>query len=500
MSLREKLTLACLLGIATVVLIHQLSIPPIVSEELESPLVPLIAPQGFQSEKDTISLSYERTPVPKLFRKDNLELYLRVRYVIGWPESSNLLLPSLKLFWPHASIAVVFDAEEVVDQWAAANIQNISARYAPVNFRAVLAEDYRSMLGVQTLTIPSFPYLGYHRGHLDMMHADKHVQSKHVGFVDSDAMMVTLVTPESIFSPDGKPRIIGFLSRDNMGFEPYGIQFMKAVRYMLKKDAVLVCMSYFPVMFKREHITKFREYVAKVHNKPFLDVFKEMFRKTILYCHYSMMCNYVWYYHRDDYVFHYHSYVAWRPGWDEPQPDQIKNFGFLTDENKRPVARVSTHATYTIMTDHLRPGTYNHSIAGPWFIDGFCYVANAQCQSPQVCRFWHEACGRSGIDLDGTQVLLFRFERTQSWEWDSRCEDAQRNHYDKVRNAAFWIPWGEEVLSQTYPELWEELMNFYKAAKSRKMSSPPTHKELMRLQKGQNNSWLAKKRHDSLLI
>ena len=427
-----------------------------------------------QAKAHTRPVDYCDTPTPKLFEKENLELYIRVKYGFGWGETTSFLLPSLKLFWPHIHVVIVFDAEELDDQWAAANINNITAKFSPITFRSTLRKQYTNsgLLGLKSKADPKLEWHGYQREHVDMMYADEIVHAKYIAIADSDAMVVTLVTPNTVFS-DSKPRIIGVLSRSAMGSDKNWVHGIQAVQFMLKKDYVISCMSYFPVILKREHIRMFREHVERVHKKPFIEVYKEMFIMTQWYCHYSMMCNYVWHYHHDDYVFHYHSYVGWRQGWDSPQPNQIKKFDFLTETNKQPVVRASTHASYTLGQGHLYK-KYNPFVAGPAFIEAFCFIAHAQCQSNVDRLLWKKACAQSGVHVNDVQKLLFRFESWQSWEWEPRIRQAQAMHYQDVEASTNWISWGKTVLNQTQPELWKKLIdNFEMVQRAQASSKPP---------------------------
>lgn len=67
-------------------------------------------------------------------------------------------------------------------------------------------------------------------------------------------------------------------------------------------------MYYFLVIFKIVYIREFCEYVIKLYGKDFKDVVFEVIRKLkikdICYCYYSMMCNYMWYYYRNEYVWY----------------------------------------------------------------------------------------------------------------------------------------------------------------------------------------------------
>lgn len=70
-------------------------------------------------------------------------------------------------------------------------------------------------------------------------------------------------------------------------------------------------MSYFPVVMKTEHVKGMREYIEKIHGKPFLEVFHEWIVRPEhqeIVAHFHPMCIYMWHFHRDEYSWHsYHT-------------------------------------------------------------------------------------------------------------------------------------------------------------------------------------------------
>jgi hypothetical protein len=74
----------------------------------------------------------------------------------------------------------------------------------------------------------------------------------------------------------------------------------------------LRCMSYFPVIIKRSHLKKLREYLMNLHN---LTNFDEVYKTKILgntdnaYEQFTVMCTYIWLFHRDEYKWYIHSNV-----------------------------------------------------------------------------------------------------------------------------------------------------------------------------------------------
>ena len=93
--------------------------------------------------------------------------------------------------------------------------------------------------------------------------------------------------------------------------------WIESAAYILGRKQVMQCMHYFPVTFKTAHIREFRQYVAKLHGKDFKQVVSETTQKLNIhwscYCHYSTMCNYMWYHHRNEYSWHLQYVKPTRP-------------------------------------------------------------------------------------------------------------------------------------------------------------------------------------------
>eukprot|EP00794_Sanderia_malayensis_P008214 gene8214-biopygen6642 len=142
---------------------------------------------------------------------------------------------------------------------------------------------------------------GKARMYMDMMHADVCSTKEYVGFIDVDTLFVTAVTENLLFE-DKKPIITGRIGIPRV---PCWIQ---TGQYILGMKQVMQCMSYFPVTFKVSHIVEMRKHVERVHNKSFAQVFKEAPEAVKVhkscYCHYSIMCNYMWYFYRNEYAWH----------------------------------------------------------------------------------------------------------------------------------------------------------------------------------------------------
>ena len=405
---------------------------------------------------------YGNTTPPAEFQPDNLVLYTRLNYAKRWGETRSMLLPSLQLFWPHPRLVVALDAE--TDGPYAEGIEKaVANEFPPLQARGVLVADYPPLRGVAG-------YGGWQRGQLDMMFADKIVKAKYVGLVDSDAYFTTLIAPQAIFSSEGKPIVVGSVGRR----EDLWSQGIRNLKMMLKKDYVIGCMNRFPVVIATAHIAEMRQYVERVHGKPFLEVYKAMMGQY--YCHYSIMCNYVWYFHHDEYDWHYWNYHHKQPGWDAPLEGSTTNFSFLTTKNEFPVIGPSAHLAHTNIIDNF-DGPHGNLLATNYAnvvghinditardrrfdhlaLHGFCYTALEQCRTTAECERLKKGCESIGIRRDKLQYLLFRFEIQQTWEWDDRIMAAQQSYYKTLRSYINWIDYGKYILKIFYPESYRSL-------------------------------------------
>ena len=98
------------------------------------------------------------------------------------------------------------------------------------------------------------------RMYLDMMHADFCIRTGYVGFVDVDTLFVTAVTQDVPFE-DGKQIVAGRIGIPRIPC------WIDTAEYILGLKQVVERMSYFPVVFKVNHIVEMRRYVEKLHDK-----------------------------------------------------------------------------------------------------------------------------------------------------------------------------------------------------------------------------------------
>ena len=233
----------------------------------------------------------------------DLDIY--VRYTTANPEfpkqAEAWLFRSISLLWPkNTNVVVVLDKENAADTAYGSTIKK-STLSKKITFQVCYMEAYPPDM---------IHHWGKMRMYMDMMHADFCTNATYVGLVDVDTLFTTAVTPSLVLEA-GKPIVTGRIG------EPRIPCWMKIGEYVLGIKQVMQCMHYFPVTFQTAHLKEFRDYVAKLHGKDFKDVIAEASSKSNVrstcYCHYSMMCNYMWYLHRNEYAWHLQYVKPTRP-------------------------------------------------------------------------------------------------------------------------------------------------------------------------------------------
>ena len=336
------------------------------------------------------------------------EIYVRLTNTPAFRKQlEQWLFRSMELFFPKylASTIIVFDSEKEAD-WVYAH--ELVAKYKNFNLRICYMNP-----------VPEDVVHGWskERMYLDMMHADACKPKGYVGFVDVDTLFVT----EDLLFEDGKPIVTG-----RIGIPRVPCWIQTAV-YVLGLRQVMQCMSYFPVVFNVEHIVEMRRYVEKMHRKSFMQVFKmashDLHISGWCYCHYSMMCNYVWYFHRDQYAWHLQ--VVPFGNWDGRGaiPSMVSVDYFKNDvlpSEKIPIPRSSIHARHFIQN-----GIYMDGVEAPNLYvkkllkEGLCYSYGHQL-CPQDCK---------EFDVERLQDSLFSLKTTDG----NGIQDVKRARKDIMR-------------------------------------------------------------------
>ncbi|KAL3856471.1 hypothetical protein ACJMK2_011225 [Sinanodonta woodiana] len=336
---------------------------------------------------------------------EELELYLRMSSAF-LEMYDNVLLPSLRYFWPgNVSIVVVLDQERPEDHKLG---ETLSKRYP---YPRVAYQN------------PTDPVIYHWRGHermqRDFFYPEDKITKRYVGFIDTDTVFVTRVIPELLFE-EGKPVIIGNYGKYDTPL--FAKEESLGTGKMLKSKEIARGMAYFPVIMKVSHIVELRNYVEKLHNKTFDEIFK--ISSNGPYSQFSVMCQYVWNFHRDEYKFYFHLRSYNNGTWNgEGNPPGREPYAFyqtnVTEVQKIPKPRSSIHLRYH--DNWKNPDTLRNVIkTGVCFSGGFDIC-------PDQCKH---------LNRSALQKELYYFEYND-WSWDKRCLDQQRKHYalvDKQRN------------------------------------------------------------------
>ena len=275
---RIFLTVAFMLVIAVVYLsyFHELK------SNLISPQPHLEAGLKSKSYKSGVQSPWKNVPDFDLF----LRMSSRERHVT---EYKMWFVQSYKYFWPPEridSLILVLDDEVAKDHEVGKTLQS-TWPFPPICYRKPLKNR-----GI---------YHGNERMRMywDGFFPETCTSATYVGYVDSDTVWSSLVTPNSPFE-DGKPIVLPRIGQHTWTC------WAVVTEFVLGYKEVPQCMSYFPVMIKVSHIIEVREFIEKKHKRPFNEVCRESFivGKGDCMCQYSIFCNYVWYHYRDEYRFH----------------------------------------------------------------------------------------------------------------------------------------------------------------------------------------------------
>lgn len=334
---------------------------------------------------------------------NRFELYVRLTSRDSFKEQlDNFLFKSMNMFFSKhlASTVVVLDSEKSADL---AFGNQILKQYAHMRLRLCFMNPAPN---------GTIHHWGMERMYLDMMHADFCTKREFVGFLDADTLFVTAITEDLLFENE-KPVVTGIIGM------PRRPCWLLTAEYILGHKQVMQCMSYFPIVFKVTHIINMRKHVEQLHKKSFLEVFKiapkAVYTATTCFCHYSIMCNYVWYHHRDSYAWH----LQLEPNgtWNGDGAIQsMVNASYFENEvlakEKLPIPRSSVHARHLMYEGKYQDGFIPpKAVTDRLMKEGLCYSF--------------------GFDKTQIQKSLFTFEIYQ-WQWDPRCYEMQVRHYSKV--------------------------------------------------------------------
>ena len=177
-----------------------------------------------------------------------------------------------------------------------------------------------------------------------------------------------------------------------------------------------------------------RKDVSKLHGgKPFDEIFRDSLDPGTNYaCQFSMMCNYLWYYHRDEYSWRMQMVPNgnWRINKKERIIAQQVDRDYYHDNKEVkpewmvPIPRSSIHFPYGLdkATGRHLSGYLSPSVVEEIIKEGICYSAGFK-YCPEKCTRFNEK---------SLHERLYSFEFWQ-WLWDKRCMTEQYKHYANVR-------------------------------------------------------------------
>ena len=335
---------------------------------------------------------------------------------------STWFLFSLKLFWPghRLNLTLLLDDESQRDHAIGTRLSQ-AWPYPKTAYRK-----------------PGDPSIYTHnqrrRMFLSYFYPEEYVSAEYVGFVDTDTMFTTVITPKVLFV-NGKPTI-----QARIGQSYYQVRaecWSDATEYFLGEKEALQCMTYFPVIFRVQHVVEMRRFAEKRFGKPFIEIFKKSFdfhNPSVVggdcVCQYSIICNYLWYHHRDEYDFHLQ--MAPNGNWTgDHRRESQQSFEYFKNIDPKyliPKPRVAIHAQH-YMENGVFFDTREDMTKGPRFKHLKRRIQEGLCHS-----IWFDLCPMNCIHIErnSLQLSLFSFELFD-WTWDTRCLEEQRKHYENVK-------------------------------------------------------------------
>ncbi|RYE83256.1 MAG: hypothetical protein EOO65_04255 [Methanosarcinales archaeon] len=388
---------------------------------------------------------------------DDVNMFVRLTSRFA-DEFISQLVQSVRTFWPQASrpsvqhdkcalpplqmqsFMVVLDDESPADHNLGAQLNHsLQAWNFPAQIRYERPEQY-------------YGDRGHNRQQWSMFWADRHVSGKFVAFVDSDTIFTTQIHAGDLFDDVGRPRIIANVGAPQNSFWH---DAPAATALALGKPEVLRCMSYFPVILKTQHLAALREHISSTLGGDFDTVFQRHI-VTRTYSQFNIMCNYAWYFHKDEYSWHMQER---EPGWRGEVPGQITSAdldSLLRTHSKEaaPFPRVSIHWGY-VEPDILQRGIVsvvregvcrsacaqlqavasrqqNGSLATCILQSGACALGT---ERPSVCDY---CASEDQTTMASLHRLLFEFESARWYSGANYLDaalQAQATHYAGIAAA-----------------------------------------------------------------
>ena len=309
----------------------------------------------------------------------------------------NILVRSMRYFWPDiSSMVVVFDQEKVTDHV----FGNLIRKTFP----------FPRICYMDNLTVPG--YSGKDRMQRDMFYPERCTSKKYVAFVDTDTMFITRIVPEMLFN-EGKPIIIAVYGKE---ISSIWVKIANFTANLFKTKEVMKCMTYFPVVLKVDHIIQARLYIEKLHNQPFDEVFIKMDQGRI--SQFNIMCQYIWLFHRNEYEFHFQLQVKDTKLPISYRVNTLEINKNISEKQKWPIARLCAH--YKRIDQWQTQKAYRDLLTS-----SLCFSGGFEL-CPDKCKVY---------DRTSLRKYMFEFAKVD-WRWDSRCHEVQEEHYRRIARHA----------------------------------------------------------------
>jgi hypothetical protein len=202
-----------------------------------------------------------------------LELFMPLNIMARPPRRLNrnhepihFFLRSFLYFWPvrHSNTSIVFvvDAERTHVKEYAEFQKLVRAHIEPMAAKPVVS----FKINYPTL----FHNQSYDRQQFIKFYADNYTSSEFVGFVDSDSVFSVYVDREDIFEYGNESKTALPVVNGRTGYNGYSLsekwspehEWPWSTYQFLGLYEPVRCMSYFPIVFRVDHIKELRDYVS----------------------------------------------------------------------------------------------------------------------------------------------------------------------------------------------------------------------------------------------
>ena len=139
---------------------------------------------------------------------------------------------------------------------------------------------------------------------------------------------------------------------------------------------------------------------------------------------FGLMCNYVWYYHRDEYDWHLQrssvNFNVTPPKGSIPK-EKLREITEYTDLT-HPFARVAQHFKFSKFTKSQK--LFNHIT--------YCLTCSETNSCKNLAKY-NTLANCSRINMGTTFDMFFEFEGYMGWLYDPEINQSYRKHFDNVR-------------------------------------------------------------------